>query len=169
MRFNRTKPLTEAASDPQSTWSPSAPLLCQSFTQLGSTDSHPALDNFECVDDAWAAHCLTTCPMSSCFIATSSSCSVSNQTMFTQIQFNINMSELESCERLSFSCGTTFYLPKTQTIYNCFWAKPMSRRSLFDVLSIIWLWSEPVFSFVLHIAWAALEQCKLLSVCGVSF
>jgi len=53
-------------------------------------------------------------------------------------------------------------------IYSAFCAEPAS-RVWFDIMSVTWVWSSPVFRLVLYAAWAALEQCKLLSACGVSF
>jgi len=161
--------LIEDDSGTQIPWSLSAPLLWQPLNKLACTDSHAALDNFECVDNTWTAHCLTICPMSSCFVATSISCFVPNQTMLNQCQSNVSKSGIESRTPSSFRCGTTFQLRKTQMIYSAFCTEPASRVSWFDIMSVIWVWSSPVFQLVLYAAWAALEQCKLLSACGVSF
>ena len=62
-----------------------------------------------------------------------------------------------------FTCGTIFHTRKTMA------ANPMPRRFGYEHLSVIWLWSSPVFQLVVSAAWSFSEQCKLLSACGVSF
>ena len=81
--------------------------------------------------------------------------------MINQHQFNINKSWIEVCESLSVGQPCC-------AVHNASCATPVSQR-LFENLSVIRLWSSPGFQRVLSAAWAVFEQCKLLSVCGVSY
>ena len=99
-------------------------------------------------------HCLTNSPMSSCFVATSNSCCISNEIMLNQSQ----CCYIEFCESSHPCCA----------VHNAFCTTPISQR-LFEKLSVIWLCSSPGFHFFFCAAWAVFKQCKLLSVCGVSF
>jgi hypothetical protein len=120
---------------------------CRSASEL----VHPALGNSKCVDDTLAMHCETSCPMCSCFVATSCRC-LSNEIIINQCQVNESGIEIHDSSTR-----------KTGAIRN-------AQRCLYaEILSIFWLWSSSVFRLVIYTTWAVLEQCKLFSACGVSF
>src|SRR6266511_5787265 len=70
---------------------------------------------------------------------------------------NVKMRNLLSVDH--FTCGTIFHTRKTMA------ANPMPWRFGYEHLSVIWLWSSPVFRLVVSAAWSFSEQCKLLSAC----
>ena len=150
----------------QDTCSTSSPsFFFHALNRLGWSSSFPALSWSEGVNDTLVAHCVINHPMSSCFIAMSCSCCIplANQMIdhcFT-LKENVKIRNLLSVDH--FTCGTIFHTRKTMA------ANPMPRRFGYEHLSVIWLWSSPVFRLVVSAAWSFSEQCKLLSACGVSF
>ena len=105
-----------------------------------------ALSNSESVNIMLVSHCLTYCPMSSCFVATSSSCCIFSRMTLDQ------------------------YWCAQKNPIKCFAMTSLAgfNRQCFETLSAVHLWITPILHLALSVALAFLEQCKLFSAFSIS-
>ena len=127
---------------------------------MGRSYFHPVLSNSECISETLHVNCANGCPGP--FVA-SYSCCVFYQKQINKHTPSLNNSSIEIRAIDHFCCGSKICPSMTVA------ATLMPQSLWYKFLSIIWLWSSPVFRLAVYTSWVFLEQCKLLSACGVAF